>query len=116
MSSAMSPLPREMSSSASSLLPIAEAPVTSTPISSTSRNTPCSVVDSASTRDRKRRNTSTRCGDGWTDVKSAMWLASHFAARCGGTASPLATMIATSSSVKSRSIEASSSASGNALR
>ena len=51
MSSAMRPLPREMSSSASSLLPIADAPVISTPISSTSRNTPCSVVDSASTRD-----------------------------------------------------------------
>ena len=83
MSSAMSPLPREMSSSASSLLPIAEAPVTSTPISSTSRKTPWSVVDSASTRERKSRNTSTRCGDGWTDVKSAMWLASHFAARMG---------------------------------
>ena len=56
MSSATSPLPREMSSSASSLLPIAEAPVMSTPISSTSRNTPCSVVDSASTRARYRRN------------------------------------------------------------
>src|SRR5918911_675671 len=52
MSSATSPLPREMSSSASSLLPIAEAPVMSTPISSTSRNTPCSVATSASMRER----------------------------------------------------------------
>ena len=43
-----------------------------------------------------------------------MWWASHLTARRGGTASPLATTIATSSSVKSRSIEASSSLSGNA--
>ena len=44
--------PRLISPRASSLLPIADAPVIRTPISRTSRNTPCSVVDSASTRAR----------------------------------------------------------------
>jgi hypothetical protein len=45
-----------------------------------------------------------------------MCWASHLTASLGGTASPLATTIATRSSVKRRSIEASSSVSGKPLR
>ena len=105
MSSAMRPLPREMSSSASSLLPIADAPVISTPISSTSRNTPCSVVDSreharqveAEDVDDVRRRLRRR------EQRDVVLVA--LSSRCCGTSSPLATTIATSSVVNSRSIE-----------
>ena len=116
MSSATRPLPREMSSSASSLLPIADAPVISTPISSTSRNTPCSVVDSASTRARYSRITSTMCGDGCGDVKSATWCVLHWSSRCCGTARRWRRRLPTSSVVNRRSIERCSSSSGSATQ
>ena len=60
-SSATRPWPREMSSSASSLLPIEESPVMSTPISSTSRKTPCSVVTSPSSCCMYGRSTLITC-------------------------------------------------------
>src|SRR5258706_7577533 len=83
-SSATRPWPREMSSSASSLLPIEESPVMSTPISSTSRNTPCRVVTSPSSCCMKGLSTLITCWLASDEVSSAVPAFSAASARTAG--------------------------------
>src|SRR5581483_9566169 len=51
------------------------------------------------------RSTSTRWGEGWVEANRAMCALLHFSSTYGGTTSPFATRMATSSVVNSRSID-----------
>ena len=83
-SSATRPWPREISSSASSLLPRPDSPVISTPRPSTSRNTPCTVVVGASLP-RQMRSRSISCAAATGVDSSGTWCWSHWSTRsCGG--------------------------------